>query len=80
MEMAALLFAPFFAILAFTISRALAYPLAWLKLRRTSVWRERSKSASSFELLLDFAGPLMLLCVIFGFVVGIAVWVGTAFR
>lgn len=79
MEMSALLFVPFFALLSYTIARALAYPLAWLKLRRTSVWRERPESASSLELLFDFVAPLMLLCVIFGGTVGVAVWIGTAF-
>lgn len=77
--MAALVCAPAFALMSFAVARAVAYPIAWLRLRRTAVWRERPKSASSLELLADFVGHWVIFCVIFGFVVGIAVWVGTAF-
>lgn len=79
MDIAALLFAPAFALWSFTFARAMAIPIAWLKLRRAPVWRERPEAVSSLGLLTDFVAPLIIFCVIFGFVVGVAVWLGTAF-
>jgi hypothetical protein len=52
---------------------------AWIRLRNTRPWIERPRRMGNVKLLEEFIGGYIVLSAIFGGIVGLAAWVGTAF-
>jgi len=71
--------APAFAASTAIWAELLGVPVAWLRLRHTEVWAQRSRKARAIDLLALYSGRITTLSAIFGGVVGAATWLGTAF-
>jgi hypothetical protein len=66
------------AVAATVFAQLLGFPIAWLKLRRTQVWRQRRPREEWAIGLLDrFIGVYVVASGITGAVMGLAFWLGT---
>jgi hypothetical protein len=78
-DLPGLLWAPAVALTAAWWAELIGLPVAWFRLKRTSVWRKRPPQVRRIALLKDFIDVPIFGAMLFGAIVGLATWLGAIF-